>query len=74
MDRGSFFSAETELKLPLALDRGLAEIFNSLGVCATMRNAFPEARGYLEKALGLKPRYREAKNNLEYVRGLAEAG
>ncbi len=59
--------AERILKEVVQKDPTSAEGFYLLGLIAEMRNLRDEAKAYFEKALSLKPDYKEAQEHLERV-------
>ncbi len=59
--------AERILKQLVQQDPTSAEGFYLLGLIAEIRNRRDEAKAYFEKALSLRPDYREAQEHLDRV-------
>ena len=56
--------AEREWKLALAFAPDNAQLMNNLGLAAAGRKDYPEAIGYFERSMRLRPNYTDAHLNL----------
>jgi Flp pilus assembly protein TadD len=70
LQEGNFERARKRFQEAIAIDPGLPEAYNGVGVTYRMRNDLPAATAWYKKALGVDPDFGDAYYNMACVYAL----